>query len=92
MAIEEEVNVPQNWLIVILLERKGAAEPCYTNAHLRNVHWKGIFKFFRRQVSSHFRIWKARLAMVKNEWLYASDPGRLAGLDLAECITQIAVA
>ena len=45
IAIEEEVNVPQNWLIVILLERKGAAEPCYTNADLRNVHWKGIFKF-----------------------------------------------
>ena len=45
IATEEEVNVPQNWLIVILLERKGAAEPCYTNAHLRNVHWKGIFKF-----------------------------------------------
>ena len=40
IATEEEVNVPQNWLIVILLERKGAAEPCYTN-----VHWKGIFKF-----------------------------------------------
>ena len=35
----------KNWLIVILLERKGAAEPCYTNADLRNVHWKGIFKF-----------------------------------------------
>ena len=47
IATEEEVNVhvPQNLLIVILLERKGAAEPCYTNAHLRNVHWKGIFKF-----------------------------------------------
>ena len=29
----------------MLLERKGAAEPCYTNAHLRNVHWKGIFNF-----------------------------------------------
>ena len=35
--------IPQNCLIVILLERKGAVEPCYTNAHLRNVHWKGIF-------------------------------------------------
>ena len=46
IATEEEVNVPQNWLIVILLERihVGAAKPCYTNAHLRNVHWKGIFK------------------------------------------------
>ena len=28
IATEEEVNVPQIWLIVILLERKGAAEPC----------------------------------------------------------------
>ena len=45
IATEEEVNVPKNLLIVILLERKGAAEPCYTNAHLRNVHWKGICKF-----------------------------------------------
>ena len=28
IATEEEVNVPQIWVTVILLERKGAAEPC----------------------------------------------------------------
>ena len=37
----------QNWrLIVILLERKGAAEPCYTNADLRIlVHWMAYLSF-----------------------------------------------
>ena len=63
-------------LIVILLERKGAAEPCYTNAHLRNVHWKGIFKFLEGKCRHIFESEKPRLTMVNNEWLY--------GLDLAE--------
>ena len=45
IATEEDVNFPQTWLIVILLERKDAAEPCYTNARIKNILWKGTFKY-----------------------------------------------
>ena len=41
LYIEEEVNVVQILLIGILLGGKN--ESCYTNAQLRNVHWKGKF-------------------------------------------------
>ena len=38
-------NLLQMWSIVIMLEEKVALNPAIQNAQLRNIHWKGIFKF-----------------------------------------------
>ena len=86
IATEEEVNEPQIRLIVILLERKCATEPCYTNAHLRNILWKDLFKYLEGKCRPIFEFEKPS----EQWWIMNCQPETPACI-LPARITQIAV-